>query len=127
MRKSARKILPTHVLQDIDSNVENSENSKIKTLQASYAGNKIQTTKYTALSFLPKNLFEQFHRFANVYFVFIVLLNFVPQISAIQPELSLVPVIAILTIQAIKDLIEDHGRRKSDLEVNSSYCEIFSK
>lgn len=27
-----------------------------------YSGNKIQTTKYTWFTFLPKNLFEQFHR-----------------------------------------------------------------
>ncbi len=47
-----------------------------------YANNKIKTTKYTLLSFLPKNLFEQFHRFANVYFVFIALLNFVPVVNA---------------------------------------------
>ena len=27
-----------------------------------YASNKIRTTKYTIVSFVPKNLFEQFHR-----------------------------------------------------------------
>lgn len=27
-----------------------------------YSGNRIQTTKYTWLTFLPKNLFKQFHR-----------------------------------------------------------------
>ena len=40
-----------------------------------YLDNYVRTTKYTLLSFLPKNLFEQFHRFANLYFLFIVLLN----------------------------------------------------
>ena len=31
--------------------------------------NSIATTRYTLLSFLPKSLFEQFRRIANVYFL----------------------------------------------------------
>jgi hypothetical protein len=31
--------------------------------------NSICTTKYTALTFLPKNLMEQFSKLANVYFL----------------------------------------------------------
>ncbi|XP_076808576.1 phospholipid-transporting ATPase VD-like isoform X3 [Clavelina lepadiformis] len=98
---------------------------QIRKLHKTYAKNKIQTTKYTVLSFLPKNLFEQFHRFANCYFVLIILLNFIPEIGAIQPFLSMTPVIAILLVQAIKDLFEDYGRYKSDREVNFSEAEVY--
>jgi len=31
--------------------------------------NKICTSKYSAITFLPKNLFEQFSKVANIYFV----------------------------------------------------------
>jgi hypothetical protein len=31
-----------------------------------YLSNHISTTKYTLLSFIPKNLFEQFHRQAGI-------------------------------------------------------------
>lgn len=48
-----------------------------------YVDNKIRTTKYTLLTFLPKNLLEQFHRVANLYFIFIQLLNWVPVSSKI--------------------------------------------
>uniref|UniRef100_F6SH00 Phospholipid-transporting ATPase n=1 Tax=Ciona intestinalis TaxID=7719 RepID=F6SH00_CIOIN len=88
-----------------------------------YEKNKIRTTKYTVLSFIPKNLFEQFHRFANCYFVFIILLNFVPQVGAIQPIVSMIPVIMILLVQALKDLFEDYGRYKSDQEINFAECQ----
>uniref|UniRef100_A0A8D0D4E8 Phospholipid-transporting ATPase n=1 Tax=Sander lucioperca TaxID=283035 RepID=A0A8D0D4E8_SANLU len=92
-----------------------------------YANNKIKTTKYTVLSFLPKNLFEQFHRFANVYFVFIALLNFVPVVNAFQPELALAPVVFILSVTAIKDLWEDYRRHRSDQEINHMDCLVYSR
>lgn len=40
-----------------------------------YPRNKIRTAKYTALSFVPKNLWLQFHNIANIYFFFIILLS----------------------------------------------------
>ena len=40
-----------------------------------YKRNKIRTAKYTPLSFLPKNLWLQFHNIANVYFLFIIILS----------------------------------------------------
>jgi phospholipid-translocating ATPase len=41
---------------------------------AVYSRNKIRTAKYTPLSFIPKNLWFQFHNIANIYFLFIVIL-----------------------------------------------------
>jgi hypothetical protein len=37
--------------------------------------NDIKTTKYSVPFFIPKNLWEQFHRVANVYFLFICILQ----------------------------------------------------
>ncbi|XP_029439242.1 probable phospholipid-transporting ATPase VB isoform X2 [Rhinatrema bivittatum] len=92
-----------------------------------YDTNEIKTTKYTVLSFLPKNLFEQFHRFANLYFVAVAALNFVPVVNAFQPAISLVPITVILSITAIKDAWEDFRRRKSDKEINSMGCLVYSR
>lgn len=39
-----------------------------------YKRNKIRTAKYTPLSFVPKNLWFQFHNIANVYFLFLIIL-----------------------------------------------------
>ncbi|CAH4036100.1 phospholipid-transporting ATPase VD isoform X1 [Pieris brassicae] len=89
--------------------------------------NKIRTTKYTLLSFLPKNLFEQFHRIANVYFIFIVLLNWVPAVNAFGKEVAMLPVLFVLTVTAIKDLFEDRRRHMSDKRINNSYCRVYNK
>lgn len=40
-----------------------------------YKRNKIRTAKYTPISFIPKNLWLQFHNIANVYFLFIIILS----------------------------------------------------
>lgn len=42
---------------------------------AHYVRNKIQTAKYTPLTFIPKNLWFQFHNVANIYFLFIIILS----------------------------------------------------
>ena len=42
---------------------------------AQYARNKVRTAKYTPLSFIPKNLYFQFHNIANIYFAFIIILG----------------------------------------------------
>ncbi|XP_044861083.1 phospholipid-transporting ATPase VA [Mauremys mutica] len=98
-----------------------------KAQRSPLANNRLKTTKYTALSFLPKNLFEQFHRLANVYFVFIALLNFVPAVNAFQPELALAPVLFILAVTAIKDLWEDYSRYRSDNEINHMECLVYCR
>lgn len=92
-----------------------------------YCGNQIKTSKYTVLSFIPKNIFEQLHRFANLYFVGIVILNFVPVVNAFQPEMSTIPVCVILAVTAIKDAWEDLRRYKSDKLINNSECFVYNR
>lgn len=41
---------------------------------AQFARNKVRTAKYTPLTFIPKNLWFQFHNIANIYFFFVIVL-----------------------------------------------------
>ncbi|GFX59681.1 probable phospholipid-transporting ATPase VD [Trichonephila clavipes] len=92
-----------------------------------YACNRIRTTKYTLLSFIPKNLFEQFHRIANLYFIGIVLLNWVPKINAFGKEIAIIPVMFVLGVTAIKDWFEDFRRYKSDKRINNLTCRVYNR
>ncbi|XP_026710696.1 probable phospholipid-transporting ATPase VA [Athene cunicularia] len=123
-RRRRKKESKTRVVR---SNLLLPEAEVEKSKRTVLASNRLKTTKYTALSFLPKNLFEQFHRLANVYFVFIALLNFVPAVNAFQPELALAPVLFILAVTAIKDLWEDYSRYRSDKEINHMECLVYSR
>lgn len=86
----------------------------------SYARNKVRTSKYTLVTFLPRNLFEQFHRVANIYFLALVILQLFSIFGATTPEIAMLPLVAILGMTAIKDGVEDWRRAKLDEEVNTS-------
>ena len=47
-----------------------------------FGRNKIRTAKYTPLSFVPKNLYFQFHNIANIYFLFLIILGVGPLCGA---------------------------------------------
>ncbi|OPJ86761.1 phospholipid-transporting ATPase IK isoform B [Patagioenas fasciata monilis] len=91
-----------------------------------YAGNAISTAKYNVLTFLPLNLYEQFHRAANVYFVLVILLQAFPEISTLPWYTLLFPLSCLLAIRGLRDLIDDIGRHQSDRSINSRPCEILS-
>ncbi|KAI7901882.1 uncharacterized protein BX663DRAFT_487164 [Cokeromyces recurvatus] len=92
------------------------ENGKI--INQTYVPNRVRTAKYTPLSFVPKNLFEQFRNVANLYFLFLVILQCIPLFGVTEPGVSAIPLICILVITAIKDGIEDLKRNQSDQKVN---------
>ncbi len=90
-----------------------------------YPRNKIRTTKYKPLSFIPKNLLLQFKNVANIYFLFLVILGAFPIFGVDNPGLAAVPLIVIVCITAIKDAIEDYRRTSLDLELNNTLTHIL--
>uniref|UniRef100_A0A667YXM4 Phospholipid-transporting ATPase n=1 Tax=Myripristis murdjan TaxID=586833 RepID=A0A667YXM4_9TELE len=100
---------------------------KMKQPNRHFPGNAIKTTKYTLLFFIPMNLFEQFHRLANIYFLGLAILNFVPVVNAFQPEVALIPICVILALTALKDGWEDFRRYQSDRKLNNTPCFIYCR
>ena len=64
--------------------------------------NSIRTAKYTLLTFLPVNLFQQFTRVANMYFLFIAFLQLIPGLSPTSWVTTVGPLCFVLFINAIK-------------------------
>ncbi|KAG1725617.1 phospholipid-transporting ATPase 1 [Suillus paluster] len=87
---------------------------------ARYARNKVRTSRYTLLTFLPKNLFEQFHRIANIYFLALVVFQLFPVFGAASAQTAALPLLFILVVTAVKDGVEDYRRAQLDEEVNTS-------
>lgn len=93
--------------------------------QFDYADNYIKTSKYGLLTFLPLNLFEQFRRLANTYFLCLLILQLIPQISSLTPITTAVPLIVVLAITGIKDAHDDICRHNSDNQVNNRLSELL--
>ncbi|KAM4877981.1 phospholipid-transporting ATPase FetA-like [Thomomys bottae] len=84
-----------------------------------YPTNAIKTSKYNVFSFLPLNLFEQFQRLANAYFLILLLLQLIPEISSLAWYTTVVPLVTVLSITGVKDAIDDLKRHQNDNQVNN--------
>ncbi|CAK7325138.1 unnamed protein product [Dovyalis caffra] len=84
-----------------------------------FSGNSIRTSKYSAFSFLPRNLFRQFHRVAYIYFLIIAVLNQLPQLAVFGRGASIMPLAFVLSVTAVKDAYEDWRRHRSDRVENN--------
>uniref|UniRef100_A0A8B9S5X6 Phospholipid-transporting ATPase n=1 Tax=Apteryx owenii TaxID=8824 RepID=A0A8B9S5X6_APTOW len=87
--------------------------------------NCIKTSKYNVVTFLPVNLFEQFQEVANTYFLFLLILQLIPQISSLSWFTTIVPLVLVLTITAVKDATDDYFRHKSDNQVNNRQSQVL--
>nr|XP_028605242.1 phospholipid-transporting ATPase IC [Podarcis muralis] len=93
--------------------------------KSKYAGNAIKTYKYNPITFLPLNLFEQFKRVANFYFLVLLILQCIPQITTLSWYTTLIPLLLVLGITAIKDLVDDIARHRMDNEINNRTCDVI--
>jgi len=85
-----------------------------KNAEQHFISNYIRTTKYTAASFVPMGLINQFHRFSNVYFLAIAILQSIKAISPLNPLTAILPLIFVLSVSMLREGFEDYGRYKSD-------------
>ncbi|KAM6945440.1 phospholipid-transporting ATPase IH-like [Aplochiton taeniatus] len=79
--------------------------------------NRIVSSKYTVWNFIPKNLFEQFRRIANFYFLIIFLVQLIID-TPTSPITSGLPLFFVITVTAIKQGYEDWMRHKADNSIN---------
>lgn len=69
------------------------------TIRAEYPRNKVRTARYTPLTFIPKNLWYQFHNVANLYFLLLVILQVSPPppLSADETSFLFAPMLVVST------------------------------
>uniref|UniRef100_A0A669QWL1 Phospholipid-transporting ATPase n=1 Tax=Phasianus colchicus TaxID=9054 RepID=A0A669QWL1_PHACC len=82
-----------------------------------FPDNRIVSSKYTFWNFIPKNLFEQFRRIANFYFLIIFLVQLIID-TPTSPVTSGLPLLFVITVTAIKQGYEDWLRHKADNAMN---------
>ncbi|KAB2084557.1 hypothetical protein ES319_A05G341400v1 [Gossypium barbadense] len=89
-----------------------------------YKGNSISTTKYNVFTFLPKGLYEQFRRVANLYFLMVSILSATPY-SPVHPITNMVPLSLVLLFSLIKEAFEDWQRFQNDMTINNTLVDVL--
>jgi len=87
-------------------------------LQGEVTTNEISTAKYTIITFLPVNLFEQFLRVANLYFLLTAILQVIPGLSPTSWFTTVAPLVFVLAVNAVKEGYDDVNRHKNDKQIN---------
>ncbi|CAM9319148.1 unnamed protein product, partial [Phaeothamnion confervicola] len=99
--------------------------------QLAFADNAITTSKYNIITFVPRSLFEQFRRAANIYFLLISVLMIIGTYtslfsSPLTPYSTLLPLIMVLSLTMLKEGFEDAKRHRSDHRVNNRIAQVLS-
>uniref|UniRef100_A0A0N5AVX2 Phospholipid-transporting ATPase n=1 Tax=Syphacia muris TaxID=451379 RepID=A0A0N5AVX2_9BILA len=89
--------------------------------------NAISTCKYNIWTFIPKFLKEQFRQYNNLYFLLIVLLQQIPEVSPTGRYNTAVPFALVLLASAVKEIYEDIKRKKSDVRANDTITTVFRR
>eukprot|EP01134_Creolimax_fragrantissima_P006623 CFRG6623T1 len=90
-----------------------------------YCTNYVTTAKYTWWSFLPIFLYEQFSRYANLFFLFIAIIQQIPGVSPTGRWTTIIPLSCVLAATGVKEVLEDYKRHRSDREVNDRLVRVL--
>ncbi|XP_073147923.1 putative phospholipid-transporting ATPase 9 [Henckelia pumila] len=103
----------------------NESHDGLESSSRNYVTNYVRTTKYTAASFLPKSLFEQFRRVANFFFLVTGILSFT-RLAPYSAVSAIVPLIIVIGATMVKEGIEDWRRKQQDIEMNNRKVKVHS-
>ncbi|KJZ71879.1 hypothetical protein HIM_08724 [Hirsutella minnesotensis 3608] len=88
--------------------------------------NIVSNAKYTALTFLPITLYNEFSFFFNMYFLLVALSQAIPALRIGYLSTYVAPLAFVLLITMGKEAYDDIERRRRDTEANSEEYRILA-
>eukprot|EP00759_Apiculatamorpha_spiralis_P001615 PhF_6_TR10576/c0_g1_i2/m.16864 len=85
-----------------------------------FPSNYIRTTKYTLFTFIPLNMWEQFSRLSNLFFLINMIISLIPGLSPVFPMTTILPLVVVVSVSSVRDALEDLARYQSDVRANNS-------
>ncbi|ADM11693.1 phospholipid-translocating P-type ATPase [Encephalitozoon intestinalis ATCC 50506] len=89
--------------------------------------NKIVTSKYTAMTFFPLNIYHQLSRPSNLFFLLTLILLSIPAISPFSPFTYLLAFVVVVGASMMKDGVEDYRRHKQDRIINEKPANVVRR
>lgn len=92
-----------------------------------YIDNTILSSRYNLYNFLPRQLFAQFSKLANFYFLCVSILQMIPGLSTTGTYTTIVPLLFFVTISIAKEGYDDLRRYRLDkAENNRTACVLHA-
>ena len=90
-----------------------------------YINNTILSSRYTLYNFLPRQLFAQFSKLANFYFLCVSILQMIPGLSTTGTYTTLVPLLFFVAISMAKEGYDDLRRYRLDKAENNRIAYVL--
>lgn len=90
-----------------------------------YIDNTIRSSKYTVWNFLPRQLFAQFSKLANFYFLSVSILQMIPGLSTTGSFTTIVPLCFFVTLSMVKEGYDDFCRYRLDKAENNRVISVL--
>jgi phospholipid-translocating ATPase len=126
--------LPEFLRQDLaemqdkaqSGNTQSRDVAVARPARRKYPSNVVSNTKYTAWSFLPLTLYNEFRFFLNIYFLLVALSQIFEFLRIGYMSTYIVPLVCVLTISIGKEAWDDIGRRRRDAEANAELFTVLN-
>lgn len=92
-----------------------------------YVNNQINSSRYTFYSFLPRQIYVQFSKLANVYFLMVAVLQMIPCLSTVSLHTTIIPLCVFMGVSMVKEAFDDSQRRRLDREENEKTVKVLQK
>lgn len=90
-----------------------------------HIGNSIRSTRYSAWNFVPRQLFAQFSKLANFYFLSISILQMIPGLSTTGTYTTIIPLMFFVALSMGKEGYDDLRRYRLDKTENNREAEVL--
>ncbi|KAL2754904.1 hypothetical protein ACRALDRAFT_2064824, partial [Sodiomyces alcalophilus JCM 7366] len=92
-----------------------------------YVDNLIRSSRYTLWDFLPKQLFFQFSKLGNAYFLAISIMQLTPGLSTTGTWTTFAPLMAFVALSMAKEGYDDYRRYRLDKADNRSEVQVLGE
>lgn len=89
-----------------------------------YVNNVITSARYSVYTFLPRQLYAQFSKIANVYFLTVAILQMVPSWSTTGTYTTIVPLLIFISISILREGYDDWRRHGQDNKENNQFSKL---
>ncbi|KAI0424795.1 phospholipid-translocating P-type ATPase [Xylaria sp. FL1042] len=115
---------------DVDQELDDPSASRVIAVGSAqttrYPPNLVSNAKYTAFTFLPVTLYNEFSFFFNLYFLLVALSQAIPALRIGYLSTYIAPLAFVLVITMGKEAYDDIERRRRDNEANSEAYTVLS-